>query len=93
MAIKYQLRFPELPKVLFGDISEQTPDHKNNPEWVIKRVFERGSMGDIAEIMPFHRPYFRLKRNPGCDNYQKNEKGFLRHILFVKEFIFTSAFN
>ena len=53
MAIKYQPRLPELPKVLFGDISEQTPDYKNNPEWVIKRVFERGCMGDIAEIIPF----------------------------------------
>ena len=53
MAIKYQPILPDLPKVLFWDIPEQKPDYENHPEWVIKGVFERGNMGDIAEIMPF----------------------------------------
>lgn len=51
---KYLSRLPDLSKVLFWDIPEQTPDYENHPEWVIKRVFERGSMEDIAEIILFY---------------------------------------
>ncbi len=51
---KYQESLPNLPKVLFWDIPGQAPDYENHPEWVIKRVFERGSMEDIAEIILFY---------------------------------------
>lgn len=53
-ATKYSESLPDLPKVLFWDIPGQTPDYVNHPEWVIKRVFERGSMEDIAEILLFY---------------------------------------
>lgn len=51
---KYRETSPELPKLLFWDIQNQSPDYKNHPEWVIKRVFERGSLEDIAEIILFY---------------------------------------
>jgi|SRR5690349_13153023 hypothetical protein len=51
---KYQEYLPDLPKALFWDIPGQAPDYKNHPEWVIKRVFDRGSMEDIAEIIIFY---------------------------------------
>ena len=51
---KYRESLPDLPKVLFWDIPGQTPDYENHPEWVIKRVFERGSMEDIAEVIIFY---------------------------------------
>jgi hypothetical protein len=51
---RYQASLPDLPGVLFWDIPKQTPDYKNHPAWVIKRVFERGSMEDIAEILLFY---------------------------------------
>ena len=51
---KYQPYFPELPNRLFWDIPGQTPDYENNPEWVIQRVFERGSMEDIAEVIVYY---------------------------------------
>lgn len=51
---KYLSRLPDLPQVLFWDIPKQTPDYENHPEWVIKRVFERGSMENIAEIMLYY---------------------------------------
>jgi hypothetical protein len=51
---KYQRSLPDLPKVLFWDIPGQAPDYENHPEWVIKRVFERGSMEDIAEVIIFY---------------------------------------
>lgn len=51
---KYGESLPNLPKVLFWDIPGQTPDYKNHSEWVIKRVFERGSMEDIAEVILFY---------------------------------------
>lgn len=51
---KYQERLPDLPKALFWDIPGQVPDCKNHPEWVIKRVFDRRSMEDIAEIIIFY---------------------------------------
>lgn len=51
---KYQESLPDLPKVLFWDIPGQVPDYKNHPEWVVKRVFDRGSMEDIAEIILFY---------------------------------------
>ncbi len=54
VASKYRPYLPELPKVLFWDIPGQTPDYENYPEWVIQRVFERGSMEDIAEIIVFY---------------------------------------
>lgn len=51
---KYQEYLPDLPKALFWDIPGQAPDYKNHSEWVIKRVFDRGSMEDIAEIIIFY---------------------------------------
>ena len=51
---KYRPYVPELPKVLFWDIPGQIPDYENHPEWVIQRVFERGSMEDIAEIIVYY---------------------------------------
>ncbi len=51
---KYQPFIPELPKRLFWDIPGQTPDYANHPAWVIQRVFERGSMEDIAEVIVFY---------------------------------------
>lgn len=51
---KYRKSLPDLPKVLFWDIPDQVPDYENHPEWVIKRVFERGSMEDIAEVILFY---------------------------------------
>ena len=51
---KYQERLLDLPKALFWDIPGQSPDYKNHPEWVVKRVFNRGSMEDIAEIIIFY---------------------------------------
>lgn len=51
---QYQPYSPELPKILFWDIPGQTPDYKNHPEWVIQRVFERGTMEDIAEIIIYY---------------------------------------
>lgn len=50
----YGESLPNLPKELFWDIPGQTPDYKNHSEWVIKRVFERGSMEDIAEVIIFY---------------------------------------
>lgn len=51
---KYRESLPDLPKVLFWDIPGQTPDYENHPEWVIKPVFESGSMEDIAEVFLFY---------------------------------------
>lgn len=53
-AIKYQRGLPHLPQTLFWDIHAQAPDYKNHAEWVIRRVFERGSLEDIAEIILFY---------------------------------------
>lgn len=51
---KYPAIFPDLPKVLFWDIPNQTPDYEKHPEWVINRVFSYGSLENIAEIIIFY---------------------------------------
>ena len=47
-------KLPEISKRTFWDVDISKADFKNSKEWVITRVFDRGTLDEVYEVINYY---------------------------------------